>query len=111
MGLQSQAQGIGNFNDVINANERIQSILQETINTDVLEIREGSIYFHLNSFSPDILLSILNGHGDDKIKLCLTSLFQSSSLVKYFGKNTVIEFMLKEIPEDTFITDGKCFFL
>ncbi|VDI14946.1 Hypothetical predicted protein [Mytilus galloprovincialis] len=107
LGLQSQAQGIGNFNDVINANERIQSILQETINTDVLEIREGSIYFHLNSFSPDILLSILNGHGDDKIKLCLTSLFQSSSLVKYFAKNTVIEFMLKEIPEDTFITDGK----
>lgn len=105
--LQSQSQGIGSFDDVIITEEEMEDVLQEAINAEVVEIREGSIYFHLNSFSPDIIFNILKGNADDKIKLCLQMLFnRNKKLHTYFGKDDVIEFMLKEIPHNSFITDG-----
>jgi hypothetical protein len=82
----------------------VQQVVQEVLDSDVIDIWEGSIYFYLSTFSPDTILAILNGKGDKKLMLFLQILFSRNKyLLLQFPKDTVVQFELEEKPEDIFI--------
>ena len=77
--------------------------MQEVLDTGVIDIWEGSIYFYLSTFSPDTILAILNGK-DDTLMIFLQRLFSGNrDLLLQFPKDTVVQFELEEKPEDIFI--------
>ena len=81
-----------------------QQAFQEALDTELIEIWEGSIYFYLSTFSPDKILAILNGNDDAKLMKFLQLLFSKNKyLLRQFPKDTVVQFELKEKPEDIFI--------
>jgi hypothetical protein len=81
-----------------------QQAFQEALDTELIEIWEGSIYFYLSTFSPDKILAILNGNDDAKLMKFLQLLFSKNKyLLRQFPKDTVVQFELEEKPEDIFI--------
>ena len=84
--------------------QRSQQVIQEALDSGVIEIWEGSIYFYLSTFSPDTILTILNGKGDAKLMTFLQLLFSRNKyLLHQFPKDTIVQFELEEKPEDIFI--------
>jgi hypothetical protein len=82
----------------------IQQVMQEVLDTGVIDIWEGSIYFYLSTFSPDTILAILNGNDDAKLMKFLQRLFSGNrDLLLQFPKDTVVQFELEEKPHDIFI--------
>ena len=78
--------------------------MQEVLDTGVIDIWEGSIYFYLSTFSPDTILAILNGNDDAKLMKFLQRLFSGNrDLLLQFPKDTVVQFELEEKPHDIFI--------
>ena len=89
--------------DVISL-RRVQQVIQEELDSDVIEILQGSIYLYLSTFSPDKILAILNGNDDAKLMKFLQLLFSKNKyLLRQFPKDTVVQFELEEKPEDIFI--------
>jgi hypothetical protein len=81
-----------------------QQVFQGALDMKLIEIRKGSIYFYLSTFSPDKILAILNGNDDAKLMKFLQLLFSKNKyLLRQFPKDTVVQFELEEKPEDIFI--------
>ena len=84
--------------------QMVQQVIQETLDSDVIDIWEGSIYLYLSTFSPDTILAILNGKDDAKLMLFLQLLFsRNASLLRQFSSETAVQFELEEKLEDIFI--------
>ena len=82
----------------------VQDVIQDTLDADLSDMWQGSIYFYLSTFSPDTILAILNGKGDAKLMKFLQLLFSRNNyLLRQFPKDTVVQFELEEKPKDIFI--------
>lgn len=104
--MSSTASAGVQFNTVLS---NMDNNVFDDIGADIVEIYEGSIYFHLSTCSPQILLSILNDQDDTKLKVFLARLFDKNrQMIEYFGKDTVIELRLTQIPPDSFICNACC---
>ncbi|VDI59721.1 Hypothetical predicted protein [Mytilus galloprovincialis] len=84
--------------------------IQEALDAGLIELWEGSIYLHLSSFSPALILSILNEEGDSKLQQFLVKFLQENKrLLNYFKGKKSLNFSIRELPNDEFLglSDGK----
>ncbi|CAC5381420.1 unnamed protein product [Mytilus coruscus] len=84
--------------------------IQEALESGLIELWEGSIYLHLSSFSPSLILSILNGEADNKLQLFLVKFLQGNKkLLNYFEGQRILSFSIRELPNHEFLgsSDGK----
>lgn len=73
--------------------------IQEALDAGVIEIWEGSIYFHLTSLSAAVILSILNGEDDRKLKTFLEKfLHENEKLLHHIRGQNIFHFSLEELP-------------
>ncbi|XP_052059164.1 uncharacterized protein LOC127699830 isoform X1 [Mytilus californianus] len=83
-----------NIQDVRNT-----TAIQEALDAGVIEIWEGCIYFHLTSLSPVVILSILNGEDDRKLKIFLEKFLQENEkLLHHIRGQNIFHFSLEELP-------------
>lgn len=87
--------------------------IQEALDAGLIELWEGSIYLHLSSFSPALILSILNGEGDGKLQQFLVKFLQENKrLLNYFKGKKSLNFSIRELPNHEFLgsSDGKFYY-
>ena len=88
----------------INAISDVDDIFEQCLETGVLDLWEGSIYFHLATCTPSVLRSIIDGKANNKVTLFLQQLFEKNrKLLHHFGTKSVIKFSLEEKPTDRFL--------
>lgn len=100
--------GVNNQLNIVDVTDT--DVIQEVLESGLIELWEGSIYLHLSSFSPALILSILNGQGDSKLQQFLVKFLQENKrLLNYFKGKKSLNFSIRELPNDEYLglSDGK----
>lgn len=92
------------------------AVIEDALGAGLIDFWEGSIYLHLSTFSPDLIMSILNGDSNNKLLVFLERLLQGNKkLLNYFVGQGTLHFRIQELPNNEFLGSShgklKSFFL